>query len=70
MANQQQNSNKANDPKVMGASSAIKNEDHNQEDAAETALKLAKELSDIEIDDSDFETPAFMRRKDDSHRNA
>lgn len=67
MANQQ-NSNKSNDPKVMGASSA-KNEDHNQEDAAETALKLAKELSDIEIDDSDFETPAFMRRKDDSHRN-
>ncbi len=39
------------------------------EDAAESALKLAKELSDIEIDDSDFETPAFMRRKEDSHRN-
>ena len=53
----------------MGAS-ATKNEEHSQEDAAETALKLAKELSDIEIDDSDFETPAFMRRKDESHRNA
>lgn len=33
------------------------------EDFTETALKLAKELSDIEIDDSDFDTPAFMRHK-------
>lgn len=69
MANQQHSANKSNDPKVVGAT-ATKHDDHSQEDAAETALKLAKELSDIEIDDSDFETPAFMRRKDDSHRNA
>ena len=69
MANQQHAAHKSNDPKVMGAS-ATKHDDHAHEDAAETALKLAKELSDIEIDDSDFETPAFMRRKDDSHRNA
>lgn len=68
MANQQNASHKSNDPKVMGAS-ATKHDDQTHEDAAETALKLAKELSDIEIDDSDFETPAFMRRKDDSHRN-
>ncbi len=68
MANQQHASHKSNDPKVMGAS-ATKHDDQKHEDAAETALKLAKELSDIEIDDSDFETPAFMRRKDDSHRN-
>jgi cell division protein FtsZ len=68
MANQQNASHKSNDPKVIGASST-KHDDHGQEDAAETALKLAKELSDIEIDDSDFETPAFMRRKDESHRN-
>jgi cell division protein FtsZ len=66
MANQQ-HSAKSNDPKVMGASTK---HEENHEDAAESALKLAKELSDIEIDDSDFETPAFMRRKDDSHRNA
>lgn len=66
MANQQ-SANK--DSKVMGASSAIRNEDHSSEDAAETALKLAKELSDIEIDDTDFETPAFMRRKDESHKS-
>ncbi|APJ02455.1 cell division protein FtsZ [Silvanigrella aquatica] len=70
MANQQNAAHKSHETnKVMGAS-ATKNEEHSQEDAAETALKLAKELSDIEIDDSDFETPAFMRRKDDSHRNA
>ncbi|KAB8030877.1 cell division protein FtsZ [Fluviispira multicolorata] len=67
MANQQQNANR--DSKVVGATSN-KSEELLQEDAAESALKLAKELSDIEIDDSDFETPAFMRRKDDSHRNA
>ena len=66
MANQQHVSK---DQKVMGASSAVKNHDEqNSEDAAETALKLAKELSDIEIDDTDFETPAFMRRKEDSHK--
>jgi len=35
----------------------------------ESALKLAKELSDIEIDDSDFETPTFMRKKDEAQRN-
>lgn len=70
MANQQQHTaHKSNDSKVVGAS-ATKHDDQGHEDAAETALKLAKELSDIEIDDSDFETPAFMRRKDDSHRNA
>ena len=40
------------------------------DEGTESALKLARELSDIEIDESDFETPAFMRRKDDSHRNA
>jgi cell division protein FtsZ len=68
MANQQ-HSAKSIDPKVIGAS-ATKHDEQGHEDAAETALKLAKELSDIEIDDSDFETPAFMRRKDDSHRNA
>ncbi|BBH51646.1 cell division protein FtsZ [Fluviispira sanaruensis] len=70
MASHQQNINRGtHDAKVMGATSS-KSEEISQEDAAESAIKLAKELSDIEIDDSDFETPAFMRRKDDSHRNA
>lgn len=44
-----------------------------QEDNTESALKIAKELSDIVIDDTDFEdfeTPAFLRRKDDSIKNA
>lgn len=66
MASQQQGNKES---KVMGASSALKSDDQISEDAAETALKLAKELSDIEIDDTDFETPAFMRRKDESHRS-
>jgi hypothetical protein len=72
MANQQQqsaNSQKNAEAKVMGATATKQHDDQINDDAAETALKLAKELSDIEIDDSDFETPAFMRRKDDSQRN-
>lgn len=72
MANQQQqsaNSQKNTETKVMGATATKQHDDQINDDAAETALKLAKELSDIEIDDSDFETPAFMRRKDDSQRN-
>lgn len=50
----------------VGATSAPKQEE--LEDNAESAFKLAKELSDIEIDDSDFETPTFMRKKDETQR--
>lgn len=32
----------------------------------EKALRLARELADITPDEGDFETPAFLRRKDDS----
>ncbi len=44
-----------------------------EDNNAESALKLAKELSDIEIDslsleDADFETPTFMRKKDEAQR--
>jgi|GEM_PF-21922 len=44
---------------------------HEEEDrkATETALSLAEELSNVEIDDTDFETPAFLRRKDDHAKN-
>lgn len=38
------------------------------EDNTENALKLAKELSDIEIDEADFETPTFMRKKEEAQR--
>lgn len=34
-------------------------------ETTESALKLAKELSRIEIDEADFDTPSFLRRKDD-----
>lgn len=49
-------------PNTMPTASLVRPEEI--EDFTETALKLAKELSDIEIDDSDFDTPAFMRQKD------
>lgn len=38
--------------------------------ATETALSLAEELSNVAIDDSDFETPAFLRRKEEPAKNA
>lgn len=36
----------------------------------EAAFQLAQELADIAIDETDFETPAFMRRKDETIKNA
>jgi hypothetical protein len=33
--------------------------------ATETALSLAEELSDVTIDEGDYETPAYLRRKED-----
>lgn len=41
-----------------------------QAEASDQAFKLAKELADVEIDETDFETPAFLRKKDDSSKNA
>lgn len=35
----------------------------------ESAFRLAKELGEIEIDETDFETPAFLRKKDESNKN-
>lgn len=73
MAHQQQTSHKSSEIKSVTGAMTNKSEEHNlptHENAAESALKLAKELSDIEIDDTDFETPAFMRKKEESHRNA
>jgi hypothetical protein len=32
----------------------------------EKALRLARELADISPDEGDFETPAFLRRKDEA----
>ena len=34
----------------------------------ENAIKIANDLSSVEIDKDDFETPAFMRRKEESER--
>lgn len=45
----------------LNVSSLIADENEN-----EKALRLARELADITPDESDFETPAFMRRKDES----
>ena len=45
----------------LNVSSLIADENEN-----EKALRLARELADITPDESDFETPAFLRRKDDS----
>lgn len=45
----------------LNVSSLISDENEN-----EKALRLARELADITPDESDFETPAFLRRKDDS----
>jgi cell division protein FtsZ len=35
----------------------------------ESALNLARELSDVEISEDDFETPAFLRRKEEHPKN-
>ncbi|NBW81427.1 hypothetical protein EBR21_06700, partial [bacterium] len=35
-----------------------------EENENERALRLARELADISPDEGDFETPAFLRRKD------
>ena len=43
--------------------------DGTEESSTDKAFHLADELSDIEMDETDFETPAFLRRKDDSLKN-
>jgi hypothetical protein len=37
-----------------------------EESENEKALRLARELADITPDEGDFETPAFLRRKDET----
>ena len=44
--------------------------DGSPEAAADSAYQLARELADIAIDEADFETPAFLRRKEDAPKNA
>ena len=39
------------------------------DDNTENALKIAKELADVEIDDTDFDTPAFLRKNSDHLKN-
>jgi cell division protein FtsZ len=45
--------------------SVLKRAMEESENENEKALRLARELAEISPDDSDFETPAFLRRKED-----
>lgn len=48
---------------IMGAST-LENQ-RTEEFSAEDAFLIAKELSEVALDDTDFETPAYLRRKED-----
>lgn len=54
---------------ISGASVQEDAPEHQDEPLTERAFNIAQELSDVELDDTDFETPAFLRRKDDSLKN-
>ena len=60
----QQNAHERN---LNGASAS--QSDASEESSTDKAFNLAEELSDVAMDEPDFETPAFLRRKDDSLKN-
>ncbi len=72
--NNSMNSNKSNHQNIENKIGGMAGYQHgnkfeDKDENTENALKLARELSDIEIDDTDFETPAFLRRKEDSFKS-
>lgn len=64
--NPQQGGTQGADRPITGA---VTHSEEKSEPATENAFQLAEQLSEVELDENDFETPAFMRRKDDPHRN-